>query len=82
VTVRIRLQFDQGAMHLDLAELPRIGEGLVLPKPHPAQLFRVTDVAHYAHEAGSMPSFAQRIDVRVAGTLEGGPRDLSEVKLP
>lgn len=70
---RIRLQFDEGHIFVDLPDMPRMGEGIVLPRPHIESVFRVADVVHYAADASSLAP-PQRADVRVLGTLADGPR--------
>lgn len=87
--VRIRVQFDEGiesVVLLDVTEMPRIGEGLVMPKqldPNGIRVFRVIDIAQYPVLPEYRQEFrdaesriVQRADVRVAGTLAGGPREI------
>ncbi|MCV7174952.1 hypothetical protein [Mycolicibacterium sphagni] len=75
----MRLQFDDGHVVIQLGHLPRVGEGIVLPKhldPAGQYLFRVSDVCQYAGD--SLDIMLQKPDVRVLGTLHGGPRDRTE----
>lgn len=81
MTARIRVQFDEGQLLLDLPEMPRIGEGIILPSNHdPAghqgvSVYRVIDVAQYTSAVGDLKPMPQRADVRVRGSLSTGPRD-------
>jgi len=80
MTARIRLQFDEGSVLLDLPDLPRVGDGLVLPeRMDPASpgvsIYRVVDVVHYPAVVGDLAPMPQRTDVRVLGTLADGPRE-------
>jgi len=70
--VRARIQFDDGHIFVDLPDMPRVGEGIVLPQPYIEVVFRVSDVVHYAFDAST--TLTQRVDVRVLGTLATGPR--------
>nr|WP_046285035.1 hypothetical protein [Mycobacterium sp. UM_NZ2] len=78
MTVRARVQFDDGEALLDLSEMPRIGEAIILPAfvdpggRDAISPYRITDIAHYASDVLTGPS--QRVDIRVRGSLKTGPR--------